>query len=301
MPQTILQGNFPSALLPIFNEWVDETRSILTPLTPQIYTVEQTKQSIEIIGTSMGLPLFSDMTESGALKYGSDQELYKPRFEQRLWGAGFQLSLMARIFNTYLRDGKRQIKQLTTNAETTKDLLASQLINNASSSASAQPGGDGQPLGSASHTSPVGSQSNLVAIDMSEGSLTAINTLIRKVQNNRGRPMNLRPQAILSSVDLEDEITRLTMSTGRPGTPDNDPNVNKGRFPKGNITHPFITSTTAYVVTTDAPDGMMCYVGYESAVENDTNFDTKNMSFSQVFCRAYGFVDWRCAVVSTGD
>lgn len=303
MSKTIVSQNFGSALLPIINSWVDETRKTLDPLTPKLYAVENTKQSIIVNGTSMGLPLFQEMTESGALKYGTDQELYKPRFEQKLWGAGFKISLMARIFNEYIREGKKHSMQLTVNAEATKDILAAKLFNTAAASGSIMPGGDSVALASASHPSPVGNKNNLLALDVSEAALVAARRLVRKMTNNRGRPLNLQTRKIVAGVDLEDELMRLTNSAGRVGTPDNDINTIKqyGMFPEGVITHPNITSDVAWTIITNAPDGLQCYVGYESGVEKDSEFDTKNMCFSQVFCRAYGYTNYQAVVHSAGD
>src|SRR5690606_10851130 len=121
--------------------------------------------------------------------------------------------------------------------------------------------------------------------------------------NNRGRPLNLNSVKIVAGVELEGELNRYIYSTGRPGTPDNDLNfVNKsGMFPGGIVTHATISSDKAWTIVTDASDGLECYIGYESPVETDREFDTKNMCFSQVFCRAYGYTDWRAVVHSTGE
>lgn len=301
--KTIVSTNFKSALLPIINEWNSEAKNRLDAVTPKLYKVSKTDKAVIVNGTSMGLPLFNEMTESGALKYGADQELYKPRFEQKLWGAGFKISLMSRIFNDYIREGQMHSEQLAANEVATQDILACRLFNLAAASGSAQLGGDGQPLASASHTSPIGSQSNLLALDLNEGALVAARRLVRKMTNNRGVPLNLQTVKIVAGVDLEDELLRLTNSTGRTGTPDNDINTIKtyGMFPGGVITHPNITSSVTWTIITNAPMGLECYVGYESAVEKDNEFDTKNMCFSKVFCRAYGYTNWRTAVHSAGD
>jgi hypothetical protein len=193
---------------------------------------------------------------------------------------------------------------LTKAVAETKNIIAANLLNNAYTSGKVQDGGDGVILCSASHPALNGNLSNTISsnADLSEAAIETLYIQIRNAKDDRGLRINLKPRKIVVNVGQEPDLNRILTSTLRVGTADNDPNFirNSSMFPEGHVASPYITDTDAFYILTDCMDGLKFYNRYESEIEKDNEFDTKNAAFSKLIRVSSGWINYRGVFASPG-
>lgn len=303
MSQPIMRSSFASDLLPIIRKWSDEEMKTLDSLTPRICDVEKSDKAYEVYGTIMPVNVLQRKGEGEALKYDTMRQLYTPRFTHDTYALGFKISMEAMQDGDVMKNGKRGAKGLARAANETRDILAANLINNGYTSGVTQDGGDGVILFSASHPTPSGTQSNIItAADLSEASLETMYIAIRNAKNDRGLRINLKPRKLVINPAEEFNANRIIYSNLRNGTADNDLNYTKqsGMFPEGIVVSPFLTDTDQFTIITDAMDGLKCLERFDSGIETDNEFDTKNACFSKIIRLSLGWVNFRGAYSSAG-
>jgi hypothetical protein len=104
------------------------------------------------------------------------------------------------------------------------------------------------------------------------------------------------------NVAQEPDLYRILNAQGRVATADNDPNFvgQTGMFPEGVVASPYITDLDAFYVKTDVDDGLKFYNRYESDIEMDNEFDTKNAAYSKLIRVSTGFINYRGYFASAG-
>ncbi|HEY3526888.1 MAG TPA: hypothetical protein VGK47_11865, partial [Nitrososphaeraceae archaeon] len=231
-------------------------------------------------------------------------EIYTPRFNHDGWALGFKITRVMQQDGKAFKEARRFTKMLSKAKAETRNILANNVLNNGYTSGKTQEGGDGVILFSASHPSLVGNQSNTISVnaDLSEAALESIYIQVRNAKDLRGIRANLKTRKIVINVAQEPDLYRILNSKLRVGTPDNDPNFVKdnGIFPGGVVSSPYISDLDAFYVLTDVMDGLKWYDRYESPIETDNEFDTKNACYS-IMCRySQGWINFLGAYASPG-
>ncbi len=117
--------------------------------------------------------------------------------------------------------------------------------------------GDGKPLLATDHPYDNGTWANTttVQLNLNEASLITGQKAIRKnFVDEAGLKVRARAQQLLVPVELEDVAIRLTQTTLRPGTANNDVNaipLLSGGLPKGYEVMDYFTSSYAWFLKTD--------------------------------------------------
>lgn len=303
MSQPIMRSSFASDLLPIVRKWADEEMKTHDPLDAKITEVETSDSAYEVYGVSMGLSTLQRKDEGEALKYDTSRQIYTPRFTHDTWALGFKISMEMMQDGTVMKNGKRGARGLARAARETRDILAANIINNGYTSGVTQDGGDGAILFTASHTTPSGSQSNIItAADLSEAALETMYIAIRNAKNDRGLRANIKPVKLVINVSQEPEANRIVNSSQRVATADNDLNYTKysGMLPGGIVSSPFLTDLDQFTIITDVMDGLKTLVRHDGSIDTDNDFDTKNAAFSKIIRISHGWVNFRGAYSSAG-
>jgi hypothetical protein len=304
MTTPIMRSSFQSDLLPIINDWHGDDIKLQEDIVPELCEVKPSDQAFEVEGMLMGMSLFVKKGEGQALSYDTSKQLYTPRFTHDTWALGFQITMEMMQDAKAFKEARRFTKMLAKAEKETKNILAANLINNGTNSSYTQDGGDAVSLFSASHPTPVGNQSNVITTNatLSEASLESLSIQIMNAEDMRGIRANIKPRKIVANVQLQPLLHRILKSNLRVGTTNNDPNYIRevGMFPEGAFTTPYITSLTQYAILTDVMDGLTWYDRYESAIEMDNVFDTKNAAYSKVFRASNGWINFLCAYNAAG-
>ena len=112
------------------------------------------------------------------------------------------------------------------------------------------------------------------------------------------------PKDLICHPSLRFEVKRLLGGDERPGTADRDINALKklGYLQGEAIMSPYFTSTTAFYITTDIPDGSgFVYFDRKAMdVENDNDFDTRNAKYIITGRFSLGWINPLCVIGTPG-
>jgi hypothetical protein len=169
---------------------------------------------------------------------------------------------------------------------------------------SAYTGGDGVSLINTNHPIVNGVFSNQLSTPaaLSQTSLEQMLIQIRNAVDNNGKRIRLTPTQIVTGPSNVFQAEVLLKSVLRTGTADNDINPVKsmGLLSKGQANLSRITSSTAWWVQTDAPEGLKLLMrrGLDKSMEGD--FETDSMRYKATERYQVGFTDPRAVYGTPG-
>lgn len=141
-------------------------------------------------------------------------------------------------------------------------------------------GPDSKPMFSASHTSSIGNQSNLLATpaDLSEASLEDLVIQANGATDDRGNKVALQVMSLHIPRQLEFEAARILKSINQNDTANNAINALRaqGTFPEGFKVNNFFTDPDAFFIKTDVSDGLTLFQRRPLEFTKDNDFATEN-------------------------
>ena len=260
----------------------------------EIYETETSERSFEEETKLSGFSAAPVKNEGSAIAYDNAQEVFTARYNHETIALGFSLTEEAIEDNLYDSLSSRYTKALARAMAYTKQTKAAAILNNGFDTD--YPGGDGQPLFSASH--PLvsgGTNSNIptTAADLNETSLEAAVIQIAAWTDERGLLIAAKPKKLVIPPSLMFVATRLLETELRVSTADNDINAIKsnGSIPEGYTVNHFLTDTDAWFLTTDVPNGMKHFVRTPMSQNMDGDFDTGNVRYKARERYSFGWSD----------
>jgi len=260
----------------------------------EIYETETSERSFEEETKLSGFSAAPVKNEGSAIAYDNAQEVFTARYNHETIALGFSLTEEAIEDNLYDSLSSRYTKALARAMAYTKQTKAAAILNNGFDTD--YPGGDGQPLFSASH--PLvsgGTNSNIptTAADLNETSLEAAVIQIAAWTDERGLLIAAKPKKLIIPPSLMFVATRLLETELRVSTADNDINAIKsnGSIPEGYTVNHFLTDTDAWFLTTDVPNGMKHFVRTPMSQNMDGDFDTGNVRYKARERYSFGWSD----------
>jgi len=236
-----------------------------------------------------------ELPDGMAVSYQSGGVLFLQRYLYKVYGLAFSLTKVLVEDGDHIRIGQTYAKHLAQSLIETKETLGANILNRAFNAA--YPGGDGVALVSASHPIVNGTFSNQLTTPaaLSQTSLEQLLIQIRNAVDNNGKRIRLTPKQIVTGPSNVFQAEVLLKSVLRAGTADNDINPVKsmGLLTEGQANLSRITSTTAWWVQTDAPEGLKLAMrrGLEKSMEGD--FETDSMRYKATERYAFGWTDPR--------
>jgi hypothetical protein len=221
--------------------------------------------------------------------------LFLQRYLYKVYGLAFALTKVLVEDGDHIRLGQVYARHLAQSLVETKELLSANVLNYAFNSSF--PGGDGVSLISASHPIVNGVFSNQLATAavLSQTSLEQMLIQIRNAVDNNGKRIRLTPKKIVSGPSNVFQAEVLMKSVLRAGTANNDVNPvqSLGLISDGQANLSRITSSTAWWVQTDAPEGLKLLMrrGLEKSMEGD--FETDSMRYKATERYTVGWTDPR--------
>ena len=299
MAGTITTGNHPKALWPGMHAFFGLQYAEHPEEWRDIFTVDKSAKNYEedTLGTGFGLaPL---KTEAGAISYDSETQGFTKRYTHNVFGLGYIVTEEENEDNLYEILSRRRIKRLAFSGRQTRELLGANVINRAYNSS--YTGGDGIVLGSASHPTSSGNQSNILATaaDFSEAALEDLVIQIGQAKNDRGNLIALRGMKLLHPINLQFDVSRVLKSEFTPDSANNAVNVVRLTGLKPVLNH-YLTDTDQWGVITDCPNGLTWFERRAVSFKTDDDFDTSNMKAKMTFRCSQGWSDWRSFYSSQG-
>lgn len=236
-----------------------------------------------------------ELPDGMPVTYQSGGVLFIQRYVYKVFGLAFALTKVLVEDGDHIRIGQTYARHLAQSLIETKETLGANILNRAFNGAF--PGGDGVALVANNHPISGGTFSNElnVAAALSQTSLEQLLIQIRNAVDNNGKRIRLTPKKIVTGPSNVFQAEVLLKSVLRAGTADNDINPVKsmGLLADGQANLSRITSTTAFWVQTDAPEGLKLAMrrGLEKSMEGD--FETDSMRYKATERYAFGFTDPR--------
>ena len=260
----------------------------------EIFETESSERSFEEETKLSGFSAAPVKNEGSAIAYDNAQEVFTARYNHETIALGFSLTEEAIEDNLYDSLSARYTKALARAMAYTKQTKAAAVLNNGFDTD--YPGGDGQPLFSASH--PLvsgGTNSNIPSTpaDLNETSLEAAVIQIAAWTDERGLLIAAKPKKLVIPPSLMFVATRLLETELRVGTADNDINALKsnGSIPEGYAVNHFLTDTDGWFLTTDVPNGLKHFVRTPMQNGMDGDFDTGNVRYKSRERYSFGWSD----------
>ena len=243
-----------------------------------------------------------ELPDGMAVTYQSGGVLFLQRYLYKVYGLAFALTKVLVEDGDHIRVGQTYAKHLAQSLVETKETLCANIINRAFNSA--YTGGDGVSLVSSSHPIVNGTFSNQLATAaaLSQTSLEQMLIQIRNAVDNNGKRIRLNPKKIVTGPSNVFQAEVLLKSVLRAGNANNDINPVKsmGLLEGGQANLSRITSTTAWGIQTDAPEGLKVLMrrGLEKSMEGD--FETDSMRYKATERYSVGWTDPRAFYGTAG-
>tara|TARA_R110000751_G_scaffold69420_2_gene140968 strand:- start:1436 stop:2341 length:906 start_codon:yes stop_codon:yes gene_type:complete len=241
-------------------------------------------------------------TEGAAISYDEATQQWTARYQHETVALAFSITEEAEEDGQYGSLAARYTKALARSMNSTKEVKAANIFNNATSAS--YTGGDGVALLSASHPTRNGNQSNTLstAADLSETSLESILIDISNMKDDRGlRVATIGTRMIIPSAYIF-TAERLLESSGRVGTADNDINAIRsgGYLPDGYHVMRRISDSDRWFIKTDVPDGLKMFQRSAMKKGMEGDFETGNVRYKVRERYSFGWTDWRGVFGSEG-
>jgi hypothetical protein len=248
-----------------------------------------------------------EVPDGSPISYQAGGTLFMKRYQYRVWGLAFALTQVLVEDGDHIRIGQVYARHLSQSLIETKETLCANIFNRSFSNS--YPGGDGVSMINTAHPiatgngSP-GSFSNQLATAavLSQTSVEQMLIQIRQAVDNNGKKIRLMPRAIVAAPANVLQVETILKSALRTGTANNDVNpINTmGLLKEGQYNMSRLTSSTAWWIVTDAPEGakLMMRRGLKKGMEGD--FETDTMRFKATERYIPGWTDPRTAYGTPG-
>lgn len=296
-------GSFSKALWPGVNAWYgkayDEFPVEWTDLFDKYSSRKAFEEDVGI--SSFGLALVKP--EGSAIAFDTETQGFITRYTHIAYGLGFIVTKEAFEDDQYDVIAEKRARALAFSMRQTKEVVGANIYNRAFNASFTY--GDGSALLVSNHKNVAGgTQSNIlsVASNLSEAALEQAVIDQGKWTNDRGLRIMIIPQSLHIPVDLQFEAERILKSQYRVGTANNDISalISMGKFPKGIKINHYFTSTTAWFLRTNAPDGMKYFTRRDDSFTEDNDWDTENAKFKATSRYSFGNTDWRAVYGTAG-
>jgi hypothetical protein len=228
--------------------------------------------------------------------------LFLKRYVYKVYGLAFALTKVLVEDGDHIRIGQVYARHLAQSLVETKELLAANVLNTAFNSSF--PGGDGVSLINTSHPIVNGTFSNQLstAAVLSQTSLEQMLIQIRQAVDNNGKKIRLVPRQLIVAPGNIFQAEVLLKSVLRTGNANNDINPVKsiGLLDEGAAVLSRLTSSTAWWVQTDAPEGFKLLMRRRLEKTMEGDFETDSMRYKATERYDLGFTDPRAAFGTPG-
>jgi hypothetical protein len=228
--------------------------------------------------------------------------LFLKRYVYKVYGLAFALTKVLVEDGDHIRIGQVYARHLAQSLVETKELLSANVLNTAFNSA--YPGGDGVSLINTAHPIVNGTFSNQLstAAVLSQTSLEQMLIQVRQAVDNNGKKIRLVPRQLVVAPGNIFQAEVLLKSVLRTGSANNDINPVKsiGLLDEGAAVLSRLTSSTAWWVQTDAPEGLKLLMRRRLEKTMEGDFETDSMRYKATERYDVGFTDPRALYGTPG-
>lgn len=280
MPAGVINtGTHPKALWPgvhtFWGQVYDEHAAEYTDLFDVLDSEKAYEEDVQITGFGLA-PI---KTEGGGGTYDSEVQGPTSRYTHLAYALGYIVTFEELRDNLYETVSMRRANANAFSMNQTIENVAAATYNNGFSTS--YPVADGAALISTAHVNTTGgTYSNALspAANLSETAIEDLCIQVMGTENDRGLLINIMPESIHVPRQEWFEANRVLQSVLQSNTANNNLNVLKAvnAFPKGIKLNHYFTSSGAWFIRTNCPNGMQMFWRDRPMFDQDNDFDTKN-------------------------
>lgn len=243
-----------------------------------------------------------ELPDGSPVTYQAGGVLFMKRYQYKIYGLAFALTQVLVEDGDHIRIGQIYAQHLAQSLIETKETLTANILNRAFNGSYV--GGDGVSLINTAHPIVGATFSNQLATAaaLSQTSLEQILVQIRQAVDNNGKKIRLMPRAIVAAPANVFQAETILKSALRTGTANNDVNPIKtmGLLNEGQYNMSRLTSSAAWWVVTDAPQGLKLMMRRALKKSMEGDFETDTMRYKSTERYIPGWTDPRTAYGTPG-
>ncbi len=305
MPAGVINtGSHPKLLWPGIHETWGQEYAAHAPEYPDLYDEEDSDKAYEQDVQITPFGLAPVKTQGAPVTYDSEVQGPVTTYTHIAYALGYIVTYEELRDNLYKEVSMRRVKGNAFSMNQTVENVGAFIYNNAfSTTYFTTP--DGKALCATDHANTTGGTfSNALspAADLSEASLEDMCVQIMGTQNDRGLLINIMPESLHIARQEWFNANRILKSVLQSNTASNNINVLKATnaFPKGIKMNHYFTSSHAWFVRTNCPNGMTMFWRDRPMFDQDNDFDTKNAKAASYMRFSVGCTDPRGIFGSNG-
>lgn len=300
---TETRGTLPKALWPGVKRWWGQDYEKHPEECKMVFETDSSEKAWEEDVELSGLGLASVKTEGAGSAYDNMRQGPTTRYTHLTYSLGYIVTEEEFDDGQYEKVASSRTKALGFSMRTTKEVVAANILNRASTSG--YTGGDGKVLLATDHPTMDGAtQANRTSAfaDISEAAIEDMLKLVMKAKNSMGHPIPLKAKRLIVSPDQAFDATRIVKSVLQSGTANNDTNAMREMqvFSEDPMVYHYLTDADAWFITTSAQAGLTCYQRKNRVIRRESEFDTDNLKVKGIERYSFGWTDWRGVYGSTG-
>jgi len=284
--------------LPFIDEVFYENLDAPALTYTEVFDVRSSQRMREQMTGYTGFGMFSQKdADGGSIEYDTLMQAYDKTFTHLTYAKGFQVSeegmeddldnVISNAAPALGRSAQSSIEQIAWN------------VFNLSFSTEQTP--DGVSVFNTAHTNVGGgTQSNLVAGDLSEATLESALILGDQVLDHRGLPVDIEHNTLVIPAELRFTAARVLQSEKRPGTANNDINA-VNRLGLRVVLSKYLTGDDDwFLMASPSVAKFIMYWRKEPVSDHVLDFETGNMKSKMTFRTSVGVAEWRGAIAGQG-
>ena len=293
------------AMDPTFRAVFNETERGFEPMYDKIFHVMSSNKAFEKDTALTGIGQLEEVPELGAIPYEDATPGWEVTYVHKKFAKGRMVSQEMIDDEKFNMIAKLPVSLANAKART-KEQSAADIFNYgfvAGGGGLAKfTGGDAKALFATDHVNRAGTvtQSNKITTPLSQTSLQAVVSAMKKRKDSKGQLIGFKPDTLLVPAELEFTARVILETTQVVGNGNNDINPIKGAL--NLIVWPFLTSATAWFVLDSNAHELNWFNRKDSGVQGPSyDFDNEAAKWKAVARWSVGFSDWMGVYGSTGD
>ncbi len=304
MPGIINTGTHPKALWPGVHDFWGQVYAEHETEYTDLYDIDDSDMAYEEDVQITGFGLAPLKAQGGSVSYDSEVQGPITRYTHLAYALGYIVTYEELKFNLYEKISMRRARANAFSMNQTIENVATFIYNNAFVTTYFTTG-DGRALVDTAHVQTTGgTYSNALspAADMGEGPLEDLCVQAMGLSTDRGLLISIMPQSLHVSRQDWFEANRVMKSVLQSNATSNNINVLKATnaFPKGIRMNHYFTSSHAFFIRTNCPNGMQMFWAERPNFSQDNDFDSKNAKAASYMLFSVGCTDPRSVLGSNG-
>lgn len=306
MSGTITTGSIPRLLQEGIYDIFGNTYKDYPEMWMSLFDTKGSSKAFEVDVQVEGYGLATAKPQGQEITFDSRRQGFTPKYIHTTFAKGFivtEEALEDNLYDISLGDASSLKKSM----RVTEEVVSHQIYNRGFNTSFVMVDGDGKPLFSTTHQfgpTNTGTYSNRLSTNaaFSESSLEDLLIQIDRAEDARGLAIQLTPKKLVGPSELRFDFERVIGSVLQNNSANNAVNaVNSlGAVRDGWMTSPYFTSTSAWFLRTDAPNGLCSFNRRKLSFGEDNSFTTGNARFKATQRYSKGWSDPRGAYGSDG-